>query len=287
MTIETHTGPPIEPGGPYDGRLNRAVAVIPAGPRGVLAETGGMALLLCKVVWSAVRHPRGYWGDVAEQMHFTIKKSWLSIGLGIFGFLIALSTTGMQFLNIAGVGEYFGPLLVVQCTRTFTVWVSTLLVAGVIGAAITAELGSRKVREELDAMIVMGVDPVRVLVLPKVIAVMIITTMLSIPAQWISILSCQFAAYYIGDISATDFYSFLWINQTRTELIAMMINCLLAGIVVGTVTAYKGLNAQGGSTGLGRAVNQAVVICFLALFVLQLGYNAVVLGLFPDLGGFR
>ncbi|WP_182379388.1 ABC transporter permease [Nocardioides sp. WS12] len=280
-------GPPIEAGGPYDGRLNRAVALIPSGPRDLVAEVGGMAMLLGKVLRSAVRNPRGYWGDVVEQMHFTITKSWFAIAVGIFGFLTALATTGMQFVNLAGVGEYFGPLLVVHCTRTFTVWVSTLLVAGVIGASITAELGSRKVREELDAMVVMGVDPIRVLVLPKVVAVILITTLLSIPAQWIAILSCQFAASFIGGIESPDFYSFLWINQSQTELIAMVVNCLLAGTIIATVSSYKGLHAQGGSTGLGRAVNQSVVVCFLALFVLQLGYNAVVLGLFPELGGFR
>jgi phospholipid/cholesterol/gamma-HCH transport system permease protein len=67
----------------------------------------------------------------------------------------------------------------------------------------------------------------------------------------------------------------------------MVFNCFLSGLLIGTVCCYKGLNAAGGAIGLGRAVNQAVVISFVALFVMQLGYNAIVLGLFPGLGEFR
>lgn len=246
-----------------------------------------MAQLLLTVLWSAVRHPRGYWPDVVTDMHATIKRSWLSITIGIFGFLLALSTTGMQFVNMAGVAEYFGPLLVAHSTRSFTVWVSTMLVAGVIGAAITAELGSRKVREELDAMVVMGVDPIRTLVVPKIVSITLTTTLLAIPAQMITILSCQFAAWYVGGVDAAAFYQYVWLNQSTVEVAALVVNCFLAGLLVGAVACYKGLQAAGGATGLGRAVNQGVVISFVALFVMQLGYNAVVLGVFPELGGFR
>jgi phospholipid/cholesterol/gamma-HCH transport system permease protein len=67
----------------------------------------------------------------------------------------------------------------------------------------------------------------------------------------------------------------------------MVLNCFLAGLLIGVVCCYKGLTAAGGAMGLGRAVNQAVVIAFVALFVMQLGYNALILGFFPGLGEFR
>lgn len=281
------SGFPIEPGGPYSGCLSSAVASLPARPRGVLAETGGMAELLVTALWSAVRHPRGYWGDVREDMHFTIKRSWLSISVALAGFLLALGVPSMQFIQLAGIEEYYGPLLLVQSTRSFTVWVATLLVAGVIGASITAELGSRKVREELDAMRVMGIDPVRTMVVPRIVSITLITTLIAIPAEIITVLANQFATSYFGDMAAADYYYFVWDNVSTVEIIALLLNCFLAGLLVGAVCCYKGMAAEGGSMGLGRAVNQAVVISFVSLFVLQLGYNAVVLGLFPDLGGFR
>jgi len=246
-----------------------------------------MTRLLWTVVRSAVLHPRGYWGDVIEEMHQAVRKSWLAISVALFAFLLALAVPSMQFLNLSGTGELYGPMMIVQSSRTFTVWVSALLVAGVIGASITAELGARKVREELDAMQVMGIDPVRTLVVPRVVAVTLIMTLLGVVAEIVTILSCQFAAWYIGAISAADFYSYAWLNMSTLELGAMVVNCFLAGLLIATICCYKGLTAQGGAIGLGRAVNQAVVVSFVALFTLQLAYNAVTLGFFPGLGAFR
>jgi phospholipid/cholesterol/gamma-HCH transport system permease protein len=252
-----------------------------------VAEAGGMSELLVRVVWSGIRHPRGYWQDVFEEMSFAIKRSAISISVAVFGFLMALSIPSMQFVSLAGVGELYGTILIVHSLRSFTVWVATLMVAGVIGASITAELGSRKVREELDAMQVMGIDPVRTLVLPRIISVTLVTALLSIPATVITVFTMQASAKLIGGLQAAEFYSTLWLSLTPLEVVAMVLNCALAGLLIGVVSCYKGLTAAGGATGLGRAVNQAVVISFVSLFVMELGYNAVVLGLFPGLGGIR
>jgi phospholipid/cholesterol/gamma-HCH transport system permease protein len=279
--------PPIEKGGPYDGRLSRTVARTPASVRGLVIEAGGMLQLVVQVFASAIRHPRGYWSDVLDEMHFTIKRSWLSMTLAIFGFLLTLSVPAMIWVAAAGIAEVYGPFLLVFCCRTFAVWVTTVLVAGVVGTAMTAELGSRKVREELDAMRVMGIDPIRALVLPRMVSVTLMTGMLAIPAAIISVLSMQFAAKFVVGMSSADFYNFLWMTLSPLELIFMIGDCLLSGMLIGTVCCYKGLAASGGATGLGRAVNQAVVVAFAALFVLQLGYNAVALGFFPFLGSPR
>jgi len=278
---------PLEPDGPYGARLSRVVGFAPARARRATAEVGGMARLMVGALTSAVRHPRGYWGEVITDMQQTIARSWLAITIALSAFLIALSVPAVQFVANAGVGELYGPLLVVTSTRTFTVWVTALLVAGVIGASVTAELGSRKVREELDAMQVMGIDPVRTLVVPKMVAITLMSTLLAIPAELITVWTAQFAAWYVAGIEAPHFYSFVWINMTTPEVIAMVANCSLSGVLIATICCYKGLNASGGAIGLGRAVNQAVVQCYLAVFAMQLAFNAVVLGLFPDLGGFR
>jgi phospholipid/cholesterol/gamma-HCH transport system permease protein len=263
------------------------VGHVPGPVRSLVGEAGGMAELLVKVLWSAVRHPVGYWTDVLDEMHYTIKRSWLSISIALAGFLVALSVPSMQFVNLAGVGELYGPLLLVHSTRTFTVWVATLLIAGVVGAAITAELGSRKVREELDAMQVMGIDPIRTLVVPRVVSVTLMTTLLAIPAELITLATSTFSSWYIGRIGPADFFNFVFQTLSIVELLALVINCFLAGLLIGAICCYKGLTAAGGAMGLGRAVNQAVVIAFLALFVMQLGYNALILGFFPTLGAFR
>lgn len=285
--VDVHDGPPIEPDGPYGGKLSKVVTRFPGPIKRVTAEVGGMASLLCAVMASAVREPRGYWSDVLDEMHFTITRSWLSISVALFGFLVGLSVPSVQFVVMAGVGELYGPMFFVQAVRSFSVWVATLLVAGVIGAAMTAELGSRKVREELDAMQVMGIDPIRALVLPRVVSVTLISGLLAVPTALITVLSMQFAAWFIGGIPGPDFYLFLWTSLDPLELVFLVVNCGLAGLLIGTVCCHMGLSAEGGAMGLGRAVNRAVVISFMALFVMQLGFNSIVLGFFPGLGGLK
>ena len=212
------SGPPIEDGGPFSGRLNRIVAHVPRPLRTVLGEAGGMTSLFCQVAHSAIRHPRGYWGDVIDEINRTVRRSWLAIIIALGGFLIALSVPSVQFVSLAGVGEYYGPLLFVQSTRTFTVWVSALLVAGVVGTAMTAELGARKVREELDAMQVMGIDPIRTLVVPRMVAVTIFTILLSVPATIVSLLASQFTVWYIGGIEGPAFYQYVFQSLSTVGL---------------------------------------------------------------------
>lgn len=287
-SVELEDGfPPIEPGGPYSGPLAGSMARLPRGVRSLLGDAGGMAELVAKVLWSAIRHPRGYWGDVVDEMHFTIKRSWFAITLALFGFLIALAAPSMKWVAVAGISELFGPLLFIQSTRTFTVWVATMLVAGVVGASITAELGSRKVREELDAMKVMGIDPIRALVLPRMISVTLVTGLLAIPAEFITILSSYFAGWSITGETVSTFNDYEFLAQAPISMIAVVLDCLITGLVIGAVSCYKGLTAAGGATGLGRAVNQSVVISFIALFVVQLGYTSLLLGFFPNVGSFR
>ena len=137
------------------------------------------------------------------------------------------------------------------------------------------------------ALAVMGVDPVRTLVLPRMVSIAMVTTLVAIPAALITICCGWFVAVYLAGMQSAAYFEFLWSNMSTTEVAALVVNCFLVGVLIGTVCCYKGLNASGGAIGLGRAVNQAVVSSFVSIFVLQLGYNAVVLGFFPALGSFR
>ena len=74
------------------------------------------------------------------------------IAAALFGFLVFMSILTVQFFDMAGATQLFGPLLFLQSMRTFTMWIDSMVVAGVIGTALTADVGARKVREEIDAM---------------------------------------------------------------------------------------------------------------------------------------
>ncbi|WP_460847759.1 ABC transporter permease [Nocardioides ultimimeridianus] len=275
------------PVGPYDGTLNGVLAKVPLRLRRPIQEAGGMVDLLLQILKSAITKPVGYWGAVADDMFGTMRTASAPIGAAIFGFLIFMSILTVQFFQMAGATQLFGPLLFLQAIRTFTMWIVSMVVAGVIGSALTADLGARRVREEIDAMEVMGVDPIRDLALPRVVSITLITTLLSVPALLVTMLSMQLGGLYVAHQPAAHFQSNLFANVSPVQILAVVVNCFLVGILIGTICCYKGFTASGGAIGLGRAVNQAVVLSFIAVWVLQLAFNALLLGLFPDLGNFR
>ena len=271
----------------YAGRLPALVGHVPKPARALVIEAGGIASLFGTIVRSAIRNPRGYWTDVLEDMHQTIKQAWLPVSAAIFGFLMFVSILTVIFFDMSGAVPLFPPMLFLHAVRTFTIWVVSMVVAGVIGAAATADLGARKVREELDAMQVMGIDPVRDLALPKVISITLVTTLLSMPSLIVTAFSMQLGARYVAHVPAAEFYHNLFANLDPKDVLGLVVNSLLVGLLIGVVCCYKGLNAAGGAIGLGRAVNQAVVMSFVGIWVLELGYQALILGLFPELGSFR
>ena len=271
----------------YAGTMSGVLGYLPRPARTIMLEAGGMASLLGRIIASIVRQPRGFWGQVVDDMHQTIKQAWLPVSVAIFGFLMFVSILTVIFFDMSGAVPLFPPMLFLHAVRTFTIWVVSMVVAGVIGAALTADLGARKVREEIDALEVMGVDPVRDLALPRVISITLVTTLLSMPSLVVTAFSMQLGAAYIAHVPAGDFYHNLFDNLFPKDVLGLVINSMLVGLLIGTICCYKGLTAAGGAIGLGRAVNQAVVMSFVSIWVLELGYQALLLGLFPELGDFR
>lgn len=271
----------------HSTRLGKAIGFAPRPIRDAVIEAGGMVELMAKVAWSAISRPTGYWGAVLEDMAFTIRKSWLPVTITLSAFLTAFTFLSIIFLDMVGATGLFGPLVLMFSSRNFTVLFLGVVIIGVIGAALTADIGSRKVREELDAMQVMGIDPIRDLAVPRIISVTFLSALLSLPALLVTVVSMQIAAFYIAGLPAADFYSNLFDNFYPHDVVSVIINCLILGLIVGVVCSYKGFTASGGAVGLGRAVNQAVVIALAGMFVMQLAYQALFQGLFPELGEFR
>jgi phospholipid/cholesterol/gamma-HCH transport system permease protein len=155
-----------------------------------------------------------------------------------------------------------------------------MVVAGVAGTAICADLGARKVRDELAALRVMGVDPIRKLVAPRVLALTVL-----MPALGILVITVETFAILLANLQVTATVGgyFEAVNRSfnTIDLIANLVKTTLSGAVVGVICCYKGMNAKGGPVGVGRAVNQAVVISFVIIWVLNYAFNSTYLGAFP------
>lgn len=253
----------------------------------VVAETGEISQMLGTVVVSAVKQPRGYWGDVREHMFTTLKLCWfpMMVSCIAFGFAAPGLQAGNLFI-LFGIPERLGSFFVMASVREFAPWINAMVVAGVVGTAITADLGARRIREEIDAMEVLGIDPVRTLILPRVIAITLMTGLMDLVALVFGIIGGYMAALVVGSSSA-GFLSSFFDNATIYDLLGSVIKTTLFGLIIGVVCCYKGFWAKGGPAGVGRAVNQAVVISFAAIWALDYVFTTILLGIFPQMQVYR
>src|SRR5437588_12075412 len=151
--------------------------------KSLLEEVGNMVILTGKTVVAAVRPPFPYGPEFVGQLMFSLRLCWLPLLISTVAF--GYEATGLQaadFLVLFGALDRLGGFFVLASIREFAPFVTAIVLAGVAGTAITADLGARKIREELDALQVLGVDPIKNLVVPRFLALMLVTGLFDIYA---------------------------------------------------------------------------------------------------------
>src|SRR5215204_4316525 len=156
-------------------------AFLPA--KSLFEQVGDMMILTAKTVASALKPPYPYGGEFIGQFLFALQLCWFPMMISMIA--VSFGAPGLQaanFLSLFGALDRLGGFFVLASIREFAPLVTAVVVAGVAGTAITADLGSRKIREELDALQVLGVDPIKNLVVPRFLALMLITGLMDIYA---------------------------------------------------------------------------------------------------------
>lgn len=225
------------------------------------------------------------------QLKEFLQQSWFIVTVTIvptalvaipFGAVIALQVGGL--IKQFGAQSFTGSAAVLAVVREAGPIATALLVAGAAGSAIAADLGARKIREELDAMMVLGIDPIQRLVVPRVLACMLIAVALNGLVSVVGV-----AGGYVFNVVLQDgtpgayLASFSALAQLP-DMWQGMIKALVFGFIAAIVAAYKGMNAAGGPKGVGDAVNEAVVITFTMLFVVNFVITAIYFQLVPAKG---
>jgi phospholipid/cholesterol/gamma-HCH transport system permease protein len=267
-------------------KTRRPVLALPSAPT-MVVEAGGMLHLALLSTARAVRGPYSYGPELIEQFRFALKLSL--IPLVITSFAISFGPVGIQavnFLGLFGALDRLGGLYVLIVVREFAPLVTAIVVAGVAGTAICADLGARRVREELDALSVLGIDPVKSLVVPRLLAIVLVCVLCDVFALLAGVLGAL-AVIIQNDAPLGPFFSAFFSTATPLELAASFGKCIVYGVTIAVVSCYKGLNAKGGAEGVGRAVNQAVVITFLMIGVIDYAFTQYLLATNPILSEVR
>ncbi|MGC9667777.1 MlaE family ABC transporter permease [Planosporangium sp. 12N6] len=199
-----------------------------------------------------------------------------------FGAVIALQLGSLT--RQLGAQSFTGAASVIAIVREAGPIVTALIVAGAAGSAICADLGSRKIREELDAMEVLGIDPIQRLVAPRIVASMLVAFLLNGLVNVVGV--CGGYAFNVivqGGTPGAYLASFQALGQLP-DLISGEIKAVLFGAIAALVASYKGMTAKGGPKGVGDAVNQSVVITFMLLFAVNFVVTAVYFQVVPQKG---
>jgi phospholipid/cholesterol/gamma-HCH transport system permease protein len=184
-----------------------------------------------------------------------------------------------QLLIQIGAIDLAGAGAAVAVVREIGPIVSVLVVAGAGATAICADLGSRKIRDEIDAMITLGIDPIERLVVPRVIALMVIGVALNGVVTVVGLVGGYFFSVVLQGATPGLYVSDLTLLVGLPDFLASQVKAGVFGLLAGLTACYLGLNAKGGPKGVGEAVNQTVVFSFMLLFAA----NSVISTLFLQL----
>jgi phospholipid/cholesterol/gamma-HCH transport system permease protein len=199
-----------------------------------------------------------------------------------FGAVIALQLGSLS--QQIGAQSFTGAASVLAIVREASPIVCALLIAGAGGSAICADLGSRKIRDEIDAMEVLGISPVQRLVVPRVLACMLVSVALNGMVCVVGVAGGYFFNVILqGGTPGAYLASFSALAQLP-DLYTGEVKALIFGLIAAVVASFKGLHAGGGPKGVGDAVNQSVVITFMLLFFVNFVITAVYFQVVPAKG---
>jgi len=235
--------------------------------RPALEAVGGFAKM-CVLTGKAVVRPF-QWREFILQCWFLMRVSFLptiavSIPLTVLLiFTLNILLTEFGAADISGSGAAIGA--VTQLGPLTTV----LVVAGAGSTAICADLGARTIREEIDAMEVLGIDPIHRLVLPRVVAATLVALLLNGLVITVGLVGGFIFGVFLQNVNGGAYLQSLTLITGLPEVVIATVKAAVFGLVAGLVGCYRGLTTGGGSKGLGTAVNETVVLCVIALFAIN------------------
>ena len=208
-----------------------------------------------------------YFAEIVRQMDL-IGVGSLSIIL-ITGFFTGavLTLQGYETLAFYGGQGQTGKLVAVTIIKELGPVLSALMVAGRIGSAISAELGSMVVSEQIDAMRALGTDPYRKLVAPRIIALVLMLPLLTVAADVMGIIGGGFTARTLFGLDYNVFMTSVRNGVTTGDWIGGTTKPLFFGLIVGGISCYKGLSTTGGTVGVGLSTTNAVVLSSIVVII--------------------
>jgi phospholipid/cholesterol/gamma-HCH transport system permease protein len=209
------------------------------------------------------------WREFILQTWFLMRVAFLPTIMVSIPVTVLLIFTLNVLLAQFGAADLSGATAAIGAVTQLGPLVTVQVVSGAGSTAICADLGARTIREEIDAMEVLGIDPIHRLVVPRVVAATLVATLLNGLVITVGLVGGFLFGVYLQNVSGGAYLATLTAITGLPEVVITMVKAAVFGLIAGLVGCYRGLTVRGGSKGLGTAVNETVVLCVIALFAVN------------------
>jgi len=232
----------------------------------VLEEMGRIVALFLAVLSWMVRPPLRL-RLIVRQMEFVgVKSIFVVILTGAFtGMVLALqSYHGFRMFSAESL---VGATVALSMTRELGPVLTALMVTARAGSAMAAELGTMRVTEQIDALYVMAANPVKYLIVPRMVATVLMLPLLTVVSNFMGIIGGYFVGVHLLGINSGTYMSNMVKYVELGDLYNGLAKAACFGLILSLVGCYKGFNTSGGAEGVGRATTQAVVLASITILI--------------------
>ncbi|MEY3022328.1 MAG: hypothetical protein RIS86_1526 [Planctomycetota bacterium] len=273
--MEREDGRDAAPPCGYPPRVSRAIEAISAVGQSTLISLGGFgrfAVFALDTARFAIGEPSSWlrWRQLGPQLYSVGAASVAVVAItGAFiGMILALE--GFDQFAALGQEQQMGGVINSAVTKQIGPVLAAVMLAGRVGGSLAAELGSMRVTEQLDAMRAMAADPVRTLVVPRVVACVLMTPVLTIYSDIVGSLGAWLIVTGYHGVTNADYWHSTAQFVSLWDPLAGVAKSVFFGLAIGLVSCYKGFHCSGGASGVGRASTESFVASFLAIIFINL-----------------
>ena len=231
-----------------------------------IRESGSITLLLWKASVLIFQRPLNLKNILRQMEEVGIKSIPVVLITGAFtGAVLALqSYTGFKRFNAE---TFVGTVVALSITRELGPVLTGLMVSGRVGSSMAAELGTMQVTEQIDALYTLAVNPIKYLIVPRLLAALIMMPVLVIFADLIGILGGYFVSVKVLNSNSYIYMERTWDYLELNDIYSGLFKACVFGIIIATISCHQGFFTEGGAAGVGRATTKAVVLSCLLILI--------------------
>ncbi len=200
---------------------------------------------------------------------------------------LVLAVQSHDQLKAAGFVERMGVLVSLTLVQELGPVLAGVMVAGRVGGALTAELGTMRVTEQISALAVMGADPIRQLVVPRFLACLLLTPLLTFTCDLCGTLAGWVIAVFVKNVPSDPYWFYIKDAIEKWDMMVGFSKSLVFGGMIGVIACYKGFHCRTGAEGVGRACTESFVVSFITILIVDFFLGYAFSGLYRGVYGFK